>query len=53
MQSIEPLVRGHAAWALGRIRDERSAEALRQRLLVGEGAGVVFEIRSARGDEER
>jgi len=25
----EPLVRGHAAWALGRIPDKRSVDALR------------------------
>jgi epoxyqueuosine reductase len=43
----EPLVRGHAAWALGRIPDERSVDALRARLL-GEGdEWVVSEIKSS------
>jgi HEAT repeats len=39
------LVRGHAAWALGRIQDERSVDALRARLLVEEDEEVVREIR--------
>jgi epoxyqueuosine reductase len=43
----EPLVRGHAAWALGRIPDERSVDALRARLLVEEDEWVVSEIKSS------
>jgi epoxyqueuosine reductase len=43
----EPLVRGHAAWALCRIPDERSVDALRARLLVEEDEWVVSEIKSS------
>ncbi len=43
----EPLVRGHAAWALARIPDERSVDALRARLLVEEDEWVVSEIKSS------
>jgi epoxyqueuosine reductase len=43
----EPLVRGHAAWALGRIPDERAVNALRTRLLVEEDEWVVSEIKSS------
>lgn len=43
----EPLVRGHAAWALGRIPDERSADALRARLVAEEDEWVFSEIKSA------
>ena len=35
----EPLVRGHAAWALGRIGTEAARQALRGRVKVEEGAG--------------
>lgn len=40
----EPLVRGHAAWALGRIADERSVDSLRARLLVEADEWVISEI---------
>jgi epoxyqueuosine reductase len=43
----EPLVRGHAAWALGRIADERSVDALRARLRVEEEEWVISEIKSS------
>lgn len=43
----EPLVRGHAAWALGRIRGEAALSALRDRRLVESDAWVVSEIESA------
>jgi epoxyqueuosine reductase len=48
----EPLVRGHAAWALGRIPEERSVDALRARLRLEEDEWVVSEIRSALDDDE-
>lgn len=47
----EPLVRGHAAWALGRIPDERSAGALRVQLGVEDDEWVISEIRSSLGEE--
>ncbi|MDB4949785.1 MAG: hypothetical protein JWM27_2434 [Gemmatimonadetes bacterium] len=40
----EPLVRGHAAWALGRIGTEPALEALRAHLAVEDDASVVSEI---------
>jgi epoxyqueuosine reductase len=47
----EPLVRGHAAWALGRIPDERSVDALRARLAVEDDEWVISEIRSSLDEE--
>ena len=47
----EPLVRGHAAWALGRIPDEWSMDALRARLAVEEDEWVISEIRSSLDEE--
>ena len=43
----EPLVRGHAAWALGQIPDERCVDVLRARLAVEDDEWVVCEIRSS------
>lgn len=43
----EALVRGAAAWALGRIPGERSVDALRARRMVEEDEGVVSEIESS------
>ncbi|HEX2094839.1 MAG TPA: HEAT repeat domain-containing protein [Longimicrobiaceae bacterium] len=43
----EPLVRGHAAWALGRIGTEGALQALRGRAKVEEDAGVREEIGAA------
>ncbi|HSU17483.1 tRNA epoxyqueuosine(34) reductase QueG [Longimicrobium sp.] len=43
----EPLVRGHAAWALGRIGTEAARQALRERTEVEEDASVRQEIRLA------
>jgi epoxyqueuosine reductase len=45
----QPLVRGHAAWALGRIGSERARGALDARRLVEEDAWVREEISSALG----
>ncbi len=46
----QPLVRGHAAWALGRIGSERAHGALDARRLVEEDTWVLEEIASALGD---
>jgi epoxyqueuosine reductase len=43
----EPLVRGHVAWALGRIGTPAAIEALRQRLTMEEDAEVTSEIEQA------
>jgi epoxyqueuosine reductase len=43
----EPLVRGHAAWALGRIGTEAARQALRGRAEVEEDNWVREEIGSA------
>jgi epoxyqueuosine reductase len=48
----EPLVRGHAAWALGRIGTEAARQALRGRAEGEEDAWVREEIAAAVGDEE-
>jgi epoxyqueuosine reductase len=46
----EPLIRGHAAWALGRIGTERSREALLRRLELEQDAWVREEIELALED---
>jgi hypothetical protein len=48
----EPLVRGHAAWALGRIGTEAARQALRGREEVEEDAWVVSEIKSSLDEDE-
>ncbi|HSA56655.1 MAG TPA: tRNA epoxyqueuosine(34) reductase QueG [Gemmatimonadaceae bacterium] len=45
----EPLVRGHAAWALGRIGSPAAAEAIRARAKVEPDDGVLQELRAALG----
>lgn len=47
LRDHEPLVRGHAAWALGRIGGGPAVEALRQRLAVEEHQVVGREIEDA------
>jgi len=46
----EPLVRGHAAWALGRIGTEAARQALRGRLEGEEDAWVREEVAAAPGE---
>jgi epoxyqueuosine reductase len=46
LEDEEPLVRGHAAWALGRIGGAEAEEALRRRERVEEDGWVREEIRS-------
>jgi epoxyqueuosine reductase len=43
----EPLVRAHAAWALGKIRDENAKQALDQAVRCDNNISVLAEIRSA------
>lgn len=47
LQDHEPVVRGHAAWALGQIGPAESVEALTERLQVEEDRGVKEEIEEA------
>ena len=47
LEDEEPLVRGHAAWALGRIRLTAAMDALRRRLGVEEDTEVRSEIEAA------
>jgi epoxyqueuosine reductase len=43
----EPLVRGHAAWALGRIGSRDGLDSLRARVAVERDAWVLSELRAA------
>jgi epoxyqueuosine reductase len=47
LEDEEPLIRGHAAWALGRIGAEGASQALRGRLEVEEDAWVREELELA------
>jgi epoxyqueuosine reductase len=47
----EPLIRGHAAWALGRIGTQAARQALRGREEVEADAWVISEIESARCED--
>ncbi len=49
----EPLVRGHAAWALGRLGGEQALEALHRALTAEEDAEVQQEIRCALAANEK
>src|SRR5439155_11970648 len=47
----EPLIRGHAAWALGQFAEPEARLALRQHLASEEDAEVRAEVLSALGEE--
>jgi len=47
LSDSEPLVRAHAAWALGRIASSTAEAALRERLAVEPDAAVSEEVRAA------
>jgi epoxyqueuosine reductase len=49
-EDIEPLVRGHAAWALGRINGEQARKSLVEASLEEKDPYVLEEIRFALGD---
>ena len=49
-ESEEPLVRGHAAWALGRLGGSEATDLLEETLGREEDAGVREEIEAAMGD---
>ena len=50
LQDIEPLVRGHAAWALGRIGGDEAKQALQTALATEEDREVQKEIQCALAD---
>jgi epoxyqueuosine reductase len=50
LSDLEPLVRGHAAWALGRAGTGSAAAALEQRAAVESDPWVSEEISAALGD---
>ena len=50
LRDHEPLVRGHAAWALGRIGGEEAKQALQLALSAEEDQEVQQEIRCALAD---
>ena len=45
----EPLVRGHVAWALGRIATDEAVDALTARLEIESDRWILDELRSALG----
>jgi epoxyqueuosine reductase len=47
LEDEEPLVRGHAAWALGRLGTSEALDALAEREVVEEDEFVLEEVRSA------
>ncbi len=47
LRDDEPMVRGHAAWALGRLGGARAADALRERRRVEPDQDVCLEIENA------
>jgi epoxyqueuosine reductase len=47
LEDQEPLIRGHAAWALGRIGTEEAMSALRGRGVIEESTAVLEEIATA------
>jgi epoxyqueuosine reductase len=50
IEDIEPLVRGHSAWALGRIGGEQARRGLEAALLAEKDTYVLEEIRFALGE---
>lgn len=53
LKDSEPLVRGHVAWALGRVGGAQAVAALRERLLSEEDPEVRAEIEAALTDHEQ
>jgi epoxyqueuosine reductase len=53
LEDDEPLVRGHAAWALGRIGTAEARAALRKRFSREPNGEVKSEIEAALGELER
>ena len=49
LHDIEPVVRSHSAWALGRIHSERAKNELKSAMLVEKNPNVLREIETALG----
>ena len=49
----DPLVRGHAAWALGRVGTAEARDGVRQRLSIEEDTHVKAEIEEAMSEAEK
>ena len=49
LHDIEPLLRSHSAWALGRINDERARNELKSAMLIEKNPNVLREIKTALG----
>ena len=47
LHDIEPVVRSHSAWALGRIHNERARNELKSAMLIEKNPDVLREIESA------
>ena len=50
LHDIEPVVRSHSAWALGRINNERARNELKNALIIEESPQVLREIEKALGE---
>jgi epoxyqueuosine reductase len=53
LHDAEPLIRGHAAWALGRINGEEAREALAQTIASETNEGVRQELSQALEDQSQ
>ena len=50
LHDIEPVVRSHSAWALGRIHNERARNELKSAMLIEKNPNVLREIETALGN---
>ena len=50
LRDIEPVVRSHSAWALGRINNERAKNELKSAMLIEKNPNVLREIKTALGE---
>ena len=50
LHDIEPVVRSHSAWALGRINNERARNELKNALIIEKSPQVLREIEKALGE---
>ncbi len=50
LNDIDPFVRSHSAWALGRIHNERARNELKSAMLIEKNTNVLREIETALDD---
>ena len=50
LHDIEPVVRSHSAWALGRINNEKARNELKNALIIEKNPNVLREIKTALGE---